>query len=169
MMTLFSNAAREVLRPVGISEWRVSCRREDVLVTYSLGSCLGLSLFDPAIGAAGVVHCMLPQASIDPDKARQRPAMFVDTGVAALLEAMFAIGAGRRTLLAKVAGGANVFDDGGMFRIGERNIAILRKVLWKNGILIAAEDLGGTRARTMYLAVATGRVLVRSGDREAEL
>jgi len=112
---------------------------------------------------------MLPQGSIDPVKARQKPAMFVDLGVPALLEAMLALGARRRSLVAKVAGGANVFDDRGMFRIGERNHASLRRILWKNDILIAAEHVGGTKARTMYVSVATGRVLIKSGTEQVEL
>jgi chemotaxis protein CheD len=148
---------------------RISRTPGEVLVTYSLGSCVALSLFDPSIGAAGLIHCMLPQSSIDPVKAKEKPAMFVDLGVPALLDAMLAMGARRRSLVAKAAGGANVFDDRGMFRIGERNHATLRRILWKNDILIAAEQIGGSKARTMYVSVATGRVVVRSGSEQVEL
>ena len=169
MMALRTKAGREVLQTVGISEMKISRRREEILVTYSLGSCVALCLVDPIIGAAGLIHCMLPQASIDAEKARRNPAMFVDLGVQALLDGMAALGSTRRTLVAKVAGGANVFDDRGMFRIGERNLASLRKVLWKNDLLIAAQDVGGTKARTMYVSVATGKVLLRSGTSQVEL
>jgi len=169
MISSLSPTGREILRTVGLSELAVSAAKEEVLVTYSLGSCLGLSLYAPSLGAAGLLHCMLPQASLDPEKARRRPAMFVDAGVQALVDAMIARGANRRRLIAKVAGGANVFDDHGMFRIGERNYATLRKVLWRNDILIAAEDIGGTKARTMYVAVATGRVVLRMGTEQVEL
>ncbi|HVR85255.1 MAG TPA: chemotaxis protein CheD [Planctomycetota bacterium] len=147
----------------------ISRQKGEVLATYSLGSCVALSLYDPALGAAGLIHCMLPQASIDPEKARRSPAMFVDVGVQALLDQMIAGGSSRRSLVAKAVGGANVFDDRGMFRIGERNYATLRKVLWKNEILIAAEDVGGTKARTMYVTVATGRVVLRTGTEQVEL
>ncbi|HLY08013.1 MAG TPA: chemotaxis protein CheD [Planctomycetota bacterium] len=164
-----SPTGRDVLRTVSISEMAVSRAREEVLVTYSLGSCIGLSLFDPRIGLAGLLHSMLPQASMDLEKARRSPAMFVDQGVQVLLDSMLALGASRRTLVAKVAGGATVFDDRGLFRIGERNLAMLRKVLWKNEILIAAQDVGGTKARTMYVSVATGRVVLRSGTEQGEL
>ena len=168
MMTLPSKAGRTAMKTVGISEMLISHAPEEILVTYSLGSCVALCLFDPAVGA-GLIHCMLPQSSIDPVKARQKPAMFVDLGVPALLDAMFVRGARRRSLVAKVAGGANVFDDRGMFRIGERNHASLRRILWKNDILIAAEHVGGTRARTMYVSVGTGRVLIKSGTEQVEL
>lgn len=169
MSALAAMSSEQVLRTVGLSEMRISRRREEVLVTYSLGSCVGLSLYDPTIRAAGLIHCMLPQSSIDAEKARQKPAMFVDLGVPALLEAMLALGARRQSLVAKVAGGANIFDDRGMFRIGERNYAVLRRILWKNDLLTAGESVGGTRARTMYVSVATGRVLVRGGRDQVDL
>jgi chemotaxis protein CheD len=168
MRTLPTNAGRNAMRTVGISEMQISRAPGEILVTYSLGSCVALCLFDPAVGA-GLIHCMLPQSSIDPDKARQKPAMFVDQGVPALLDAMLALGARRRSLVAKVAGGANIFDDRGMFRIGERNHASLRRILWKNDILIAAEHVGGTKARTMYVWVGTGRVLIKSGTEQVDL
>jgi chemotaxis protein CheD len=169
MISSLSQTGREMLRTVGLSDMVVSTSRDEVLVTYSLGSCLGLSLYAPSIGAAGLLHCMLPQASLDPEKARRKPGMFVDLGVQTLVDGLISMGASRRSLVAKVAGGANVFDDRGMFRIGERNYATLRKVLWRNDILIAAEDVGGTKARTMYVSVATGRVILRFGTEQVEL
>jgi chemotaxis protein CheD len=169
MMAIRTNVGREDLRTVGISEMRISRQKSDILVTYSLGSCLALSLYDPAIGAAGLIHCMLPQASIDPEKARRSPAMFVDLGVQTLLDQMIGQGSLKRSLVAKVVGCANVFDDRGMFRIGERNYLMLRKILWKNEILITAEDVGGTKARTMYVSVATGRVVLRTGTEQMDL
>ena len=169
MIASLSQTGRERLRTIPLSELAVSVARDEILVTYSLGSCIGLSLTAPSLGAAGLLHSMLPQGSIDPDKARRRPALFVDLGVQALIDSMLALGVKRRNIVAKVAGGAAVFDDRGMFRIGERNYATLRKILWKNDILIAAEDVGGTKARTMYVSVATGRVILRSGTEEVEL
>jgi chemotaxis protein CheD len=164
-----SPTGRDVLRTVPISGMAVSRVREEVLVTYSLGSCIGLALHDPRAGVAGLLHSMLPEASMDPEKARRCPAMFVDLGVRSLLDSLFAQGASRRGLVAKAAGGAAAFNDHGLFRIGERNVAALRKALWKHEILLAAEDLGGTWARTLYLSVATGRVLLRTGPDQVEL
>jgi len=164
-----SPTGRDVLRTVPISAMAVSRAREEVLVTYSLGSCVGLSLFDPRAGVAGLLHSMLPESSIDAEKARRCPAMFVDLGVRSLVDSLLAQGASRRGLVAKVAGGAAAFNDHGLFRIGERNVAALRKALWKNEILIAAEDVGGTHARTMYVSVATGRVILRTGPDQVEL
>ncbi len=154
---------------VGISEMAVSNREHETLVTHSLGSCIGLTLFDPVARVGGLVHSMMPLSTMDSEKARANPLMFVDTGVATLLQAVFDLGARRRHLVAKVAGASQIMDENRVFRIGERNYTVLRKILWKNNILITGEDIGGTASRTMYLCMATGVTTVRSGRREMEL
>ncbi len=154
---------------VGISEMKVSNRRDDVLVTHSLGSCVGLTLYDPVAGVGGLIHCMLPLSKIDAERAEARPCMFADTGIPLLLQRVFDLGAERRNLIAKAAGAASLLDERGFFRIGERNYTVLRKVLWKNNILIAGEDVGGTQARTLYLYMRDGRTVVKSGGREFDL
>ena len=123
----------------------------------------------PDAGVGGLIHCMLPLSRIDPDKARNNPHMFTDTGVPALIQALLDRGGSRKRLVAKVAGGASPLNDNGMFKIGERNYTVLRKVLWKNEILIAAEEVGGTIARTMILNVGNGRTFIRTGGKEREL
>jgi len=142
---------------------------EDVIVTYSLGSCVGLTLYDPVAGLGGMIHCMLPLSKIDPEKARIKPYMFVDTGVAAMLGELYALGARRQNLIAKVAGAGSPLGREETFRIGQRNYAILRKFLWKNNILIEKEDVGGSKARTLYLYMADGRTTVKSEGKEVEL
>jgi chemotaxis protein CheD len=154
---------------VDISDMKMSRSREDVLVTYSLGSCVGLTLFDPVAGIGAMIHCMLPMSKIDPDKARLKPYMFVDTGVASMLKEMYEAGAQRHNLIAKVAGAGSPLGREQTFRIGERNYTILRKFLWKNNILIAKEDVGGTKARTLYLNMADGRTTVKAEGQEVEL
>lgn len=158
-----------VVHTVGISEMAVRAGGEEVLVTYSLGSCVGLSVFDPQARVGGLIHCMLPLSKIDPVKAAASPAMFVDTGVPALLQAVFELGAERKRLVIKVAGASSLLDERGLFKIGERNYTVLRKLLWKNDILIAAEDVGGTAARSMYLHLASGRTVIRSLGEERDL
>ncbi|MBN2308069.1 MAG: chemotaxis protein CheD [Candidatus Hydrogenedentes bacterium] len=154
---------------VGISEMKVSDKADDVLVTYSLGSCVGLALHDPARGVGGLIHCMLPLSRIDPAKAKANPMMFTDTGVPQLIQTVLDMGAVRKRLVAKVAGAAAPLQDNGVFKIGERNYVVLRKILWKNDILIASEEVGGTAARTMYLEIGTGKTRIRSGGVEKEL
>jgi chemotaxis protein CheD len=154
---------------VGISEMRVSVEPAETLVTYSLGSCVGLALYDSAAGVGGLIHSMLPFSKIDPEKARRLPCMFVDTGVPALLQAMFDLGAQKKNLVAKVAGGSHIMDDKGIFNIGERNYAVLRKLLWKNNILVSGEDVGGSVPRTMYLSMETGKTILKVSGREVEI
>jgi chemotaxis protein CheD len=154
---------------VDISDMKVSTSASDVLVTYSLGSCIGLSLYDPVVGVGGLIHCMLPLSKIDPVKAKAKPHMFVDTGVTAMLKALFELGATRENLIAKVAGAGSPLGKEEVFRIGQRNYTILRKVLWKNNILIDKEDIGGPVARSVYLYMETGLTTVKRGGEEVPL
>jgi chemotaxis protein CheD len=154
---------------VGISEMKVSNIKDDVLITYSLGSCMGLTLWDKECFIGGLVHCMLPLSKIDPVKAKTNPCMFTDTGVLTLLQALYDLGAKRKNLIAKVAGCASLLDQKRFFKIGERNYAVLRKILWKNNILIENEDVGGSKSRTMFLSIATGITSIKSGSQVVEL
>lgn len=154
---------------VGISEMRISHDPSETLITYSLGSCVGLALFDKEARIGGLIHSMLPFSKTDPEKAKRMPCMFVDTGVPALLQAMFDKGAQKRTLIAKVAGGSHILDDKGVFNIGERNYTVLRKLLWKNNILVSGEDVGGSTPRTMSLRMETGATILKMAGREVEI
>lgn len=154
---------------VGMCELAVSTCPDETLVTYSLGSCVGVTLFDPEAGVGGMIHCMLPVSKTDPEKAKARPAMFTDTGFVALLNEVSAKGAQLNRLVVKVAGGGAPMDSAGRFKIGERNYAVLRKILWKNNLLIAGEDVGGTKPRTMRIQMSDGMVTVSSGGEVAEL
>ena len=148
---------------------KISTDPDDVLVTYSLGSCIGVTLYDPAACVGGMIHCMLPLSKIDPAKAKANPQMFTDTGVPALIQGVIDAGAQKKNLIAKVVGAAKLLDEKGTFKIGERNYVVLRKIMWKNNILIAAEDTGGTVARTMYLYMDSGKTVVRSLGQHREL
>lgn len=158
-----------MLKIVGISEMFVSKDPEDVIVTYSLGACLGLAIYDPSARVGGMMHCMLPLSEIDPQKAQSKPCMFTDTGVAALLQELFSLGATREGMKVKVAGAASPLDEKGFFKIGERNYAALRRALWKNKLDIVAEDVQGTASRTLTLHMKSGRTTIKSGGRETEL
>lgn len=154
---------------VDISEMRVSADPAQVLVTYSLGSCVGVTVYDPATGVGGLIHCMLPLSRIDPRKAAARPAMFVDTGLPALLQAVYDLGANQRRLLVKAAGGGSPLGPDEIFKIGQRNLAVLGKVLWKNGLDLRAQSVGGAQARTLALDLQSGRTIVRTDGKESEL
>lgn len=154
---------------VGISELKVTNQESDVLVTYSLGSCLGLTIYDPVARVGGMIHCMLPLSKIDPKKAQRSPAMFVDTGVPMLFETAYSLGAQKGRIILKAAGASRILDEKGTFKIGDRNYATLRKILWKNNVLITAEDIGGSISRTVYLEIGTGRVTIKSRGKTTEL
>lgn len=149
---------------VGISDLAVSQDPDARIVTYALGSCLGICVHDPVAGVGGMVHIMLPSAMADPKKAESNPARFADSGIAALFKAAYALGAEKRRIVIKVAGGARVATTGrDSFEIGKRNIVMLKKVLWQNSVLISGSDIGGTISRTVTLHVGTGAVSVKSG------
>ncbi|HEY0971831.1 MAG TPA: chemotaxis protein CheD [Gemmatimonadales bacterium] len=151
---------------VGMADLQVSADPEARLVTYALGSCLGVSVYDPVTRVGGLLHVMLPLAEIDVERARTNPALFVDTGVPALFRACYRLGAVKSRVIVKVAGGAAAGAAGtaDQFQIGKRNVLALRKLLWKNGVLVRAQDVGGHQvARTMALHLADGAVTLRSG------
>lgn len=152
---------------VDIADAIISDNPDDVLITYSLGSCIGVGIYDPVVGVGGLIHCMLPR--IDKTKARDKPYMYVDAGMMVLLEKLFEMGVRKSRAIVKVAGGARVLDTKNLFRIGERNYTIFRKIMWKNGMIIKAEDVGGDATRTVRLEMSTGNFYVKSGGQDKEL
>ncbi len=154
---------------VEISDLKVSTSRDDVLVTYALGSCIAVMVHDPVRVAAGMIHYMLPHAELSPEKAKARPAMFADTGIPLLFQTMYRAGCDKKDLVVKVTGGGALYDDKGVFSIGQRNYTTLRKMFWKAGVLITAEDVGGAKSRTARIHVGTGRCTVASQGQEVEL
>jgi len=155
---------------VGVADCQVSNQREDVLVTYALGSCIAVAIHDPVAGVGGLLHYMLPESAISPAKAGENPYMFADTGIPLLFRRSYECGADKRRLVVRVAGGAQVMDPEGVFNIGKRNYLALRKILWKAGVLLQGEDVGGNLSRTVRLEVGSGRFWLRGpGSLEKEL
>src|SRR5271170_5389409 len=124
---------------VGISDCKVSADRDAVLTTYALGSCVAVAVHDPVSAVGGLLHYMLPEASLDRAKAESNPYMFADTGITGLLNKVCEGGANRRRLVVRIAGGAQVVSGHEVFQIGKRNYLAARKLLWKAGILVSAE------------------------------
>lgn len=147
---------------VGVADLKVSNRREHVLVTHALGSCIGLAIYDPQARVGGLLHYMLPESLLDLSRALENPYMFADTGIPRLFRECYALGALKHRLRVKVAGGSQVLGGQEHFQIGRRNYAALRKIFLKNNVLIDSEDVGGTKARTFLLEIATGRTLVKT-------
>lgn len=156
---------------IGIADMKISARAEDVLITYALGSCLGISVYDAAAKVGGLIHIMLPSSAVNPAKAAANPLMFVDTGVPELFKACYKAGAKKERMVLKVAGGASLQNnaDTDQFQIGKRNFLMLRKLLWKNNVLIRSCDVGENYSRTMSLDMATGEVTLKIKNEESIL
>lgn len=143
---------------VGMGEMCVSDDAGATLVTYSLGSCVGVAVYDPVEQIGGLLHAMLPDSQINPDRARQKPAMFVDTGLMGLFHAAYALGAERERLTIRIAGGAQFLDPNHVFDIGRRNISSLLTMLARNGLKPAASACGGSHSRTLRMELSTGQI-----------
>lgn len=157
---------------VGVADVRVSNHPDDRLVTYALGSCIGLSVYDPVAKVGGLLHVMLPTGSIDSAKMALSPAMFVDSGVPLLFKECYKMGAMKARMIVKVAGGSHTgaTDDDDKYQIGKRNLLALRKLLWKNGVMLHAQDTGGIQvSRTMWLDIGTGEVTLKVNGAECKL
>lgn len=146
---------------VGVADMKVSNDPEAILVTHSLGSCIGLAIYDPVVKAGGLLHYMLPESSLDGRKAKKNPYMFGDTGIPLLFKETYKLGAKKSRLKVIVVGGSQILDQKGFFNIGKRNYLILRKLFWKNNMMAGFEDVGGNVNRTLKLEVESGQAWLK--------
>lgn len=144
---------------IGIGDMNV-LRQQGTLITYALGSCVGITLYDPMIKLGGLLHIMLPQAG---NQIGKTPLKFADTGIREMLRKMAIFGGRKNRYVCKIAGGAQMFKmTGPIGNIGERNVAAVKAVLRQENIRISGEDVGKNYARTMLIDVATGQVKIRT-------
>ena len=144
---------------IGIADMKMA-KGEGMLVTYALGSCIGICLHDPAIKLGALIHIMLP---LNMEAGRKNTMKYADTGIKETLKQMEAMGASRARITAKIAGGAKMFEDSGgsLGSIGQRNIESVRMNLKKEGVRLLKEDVGGAVARTLLFDVNSGLGCVR--------
>ena len=154
---------------VGISDANVSNNPQDILETLSLGSCIGVCLYDPVKVIGGMLHYQLPSSTMNPGRAKQNPLMFADTGMTFLIDKMLAMGVNKKRMQVKIAGGAAMDNGPDGFDIGKRNYLALKKVLWQHGMFIDAEDVGGSSARNMNMDIADGTVKIKVNGSENDL
>ncbi len=164
----FGGRKARIKRVIGVADMAVSNSAEECLITYSLGSCIAVIIYDPVASVGGMLHYMLPEATLDPEKARKNPCMFADTGIAHLFKSSYRMGARKENIVVKAVGGAQTLDPNGVFNIGKRNCVAMRKVLSRNNVIVAAEHVGGEVNRTVRLLMDTGEVRLKVG-REAEI
>jgi chemotaxis protein CheD len=150
---------------VGMGDLVVSTDTAITLVTYALGSCLGVAVYDPVACVGGMLHAMLPSSETDPARAAALPALFVDTGVPELFRACYSRGARKERLVVTIAGAGGLSgEDTDQFRIGKRNLLMARQLFWKNSVLVHSGDVGGSVSRTLSLNIGNGQVLIRTGS-----
>jgi chemotaxis protein CheD len=154
---------------VGVSDLFVSNKCGDIIVTHALGSCIGLAIHDPKACVGGLLHYMLPLSKIDNSKSQVNPYMFGDSGIPELFQQAYKLGAKKENIQVVMAGGADILNNCNYFNIGARNIAIARKMFWKNSIMITAEQTGGTIPRTMYLEIGSGKSWITSHGEKTDL
>jgi chemotaxis protein CheD len=147
---------------VGVGDMGVSNNPQITLSTYALGSCIAVVAYDPLTKAGGLLHLMLPDSTISPNKAQSQPAMFADTGLPLLFRSLAGLRADVSRIRVFVTGGANVLCDADTFRIGERNIQAATDYLIRNGYMIRYKAVGGTINRTVHMNVATGDVTLKT-------
>ena len=152
-------------RDVGIGDILVSAA-DDEIKTYALGSCVALVVWDQTLRAGGMIHVALPEAQINPEKARDKPGYFADTGLPLLFSELKRLGANRRTCWVKLIGGSSILDENRTFDIGRRNSLAVKKYLWKIGLALTSEDIGGNISRTVALSVFSGELTVSTGNKK---
>ncbi len=149
---------------VGISDLKV-CKSPDVLVTYALGSCVGICMVDELTGVGGLSHIMLPD-STQSLSGKELPMRFADTAIPMLIDQLVLHGANRSRLRAKIAGGAVMFAAANdRFNIGERNIAAVTEALKKANIPIISKDVGLDYGRTVFFYPETGIMEVKAATK----
>ena len=147
---------------VGIGDMKIA-RREGTLITYALGSCVGITFYDPMIKLGALVLIPLPEAG---DNAAGNIFKFAETGIKETLRKLEVFGGVKSRYQCKIAGGAKMFEmSAGIGNIGERNVKMVEKVLAEEHIRVMAKDVGANYARTMLLDVTTGTVKVRTSGR----
>lgn len=146
---------------VGIADMKM-LQWDGELITYALGSCIGICLYDPGVKLAAMIHIMLP---LNMEAGRKNTMKYADTGIRETLRQMEGKGALKSRITAKIAGGAKMFEvtaGGALGNIGQRNVESVKMTLRKEGIRILAEDTGGSVARTLSFNAATGQGTIRA-------
>ena len=149
---------------VGIGDMKFT-RGGGTIITYALGSCIGITFYDPAIKLGGLLHIMLPNRS-DPNDPKIYK--YADSGIREMVRKLSAFGMVKSRTVVKIAGGAKMFDIKGntdFGNIGQRNAAMVKKILMEERMRITSEDAGGAYARTMLLNVDNGDVVIRTVGR----
>lgn len=160
-----------MLIKVGMADLK-TCRYPDGLTTLGLGSCVGIALYDPVTKIGGLAHVMLPDST--QIRNNQNIAKFADTGIKELIRQMVEMGAVKTRLVAKIAGGAQMFafknnSADTILRVGERNVESVKRTLAQEGIRIVAQDTGENYGRTVELNTQDGGFVIKAVGRDVRV
>lgn len=155
---------------VGMADYKTG-RSPASIISYGLGSCVGIALYDPVSKIGGLAHIMLPDST--QSRSTENPAKFADTAIPLMLDELIKMGAVKSRITAKIAGGAQMFtftNATDIMRVGERNALAVKAVLQKLAIRLIAEDTGGNYGRTVEIKLDSGAYRVKTIDKgEKEL
>ncbi len=147
---------------VGMADLK-TCKSPEVLTTLGLGSCVGVAIYDPVSKISGLLHCMLPDST--QFRNNSNTAKYADSGIDELISQMVKLGANRARLVAKIAGGAQMYamkTNNDPLRVGERNVEAVKKKLSELNIRLLAEDCGLNYGRTVEFYSETGEYVIKS-------
>lgn len=154
---------------VSVGEMQLSDRPGDILIAPAIGSCVAVSFYDIEACVGGLVHFMLPDGSVNPQRAEETPCLFANVAIPLLFKRAYEMGVSKQRMVVKAAGGAQFVEDRDFFAVGRRNVTMLRRLLWQNGIPLTAESVGGTASCSFFLEIGSGRTWLQCGTEEIDL
>ncbi len=154
---------------VGVSDMKISSNPNDIIITHALGSCIGITIYDPEVHVGALLHFQLPGSKNEPDKAKRNPFMYADTGIPMMFKEAYKLGAKKNRMVVKVAGGGKTTQGNDMFEIGRRNYIYMRKIFWKNNVIMSGEHIGNSYPIIMMLEIGTGKTYLKIKGEKMEL
>ncbi len=150
-------------RIVGIGDYAISNNKNEVIKTFALGSCVAITVYCARANAAGMAHIALPYYDLSGGLGNPKPCYYANTGIPLLLNKIsFKYGCMKDDMEIGLFGGANSVRENDMFKIGQRNLEAIKKILKDHGLSYVVSETGGSYSRTVHLEVATGRTKVIS-------
>ncbi len=154
---------------VGVGDMAVSNGANVTISTYALGSCVGVVAYDVNSNTGGMLHVMLPDSTISPQKAQNQPFIFADTGITKFLSSLKSFDIDEDSLKVVIAGGANIMNENDAFRIGDKNVDSVKKQLQLNNLKLIDESLGGLSNRTLHFSMKNAVLSIKTPDKQLEV